>query len=226
MRTRIGAPSRHDAPENFNLHKGIVEEFQLPWITKARHTETLKVAAHDFPFAIITVKFPQPPSIFLRREPNDDDKVEIWARYNEEEIKQHLGGDKTSIGLAPVEPETFARFLSKIAHAYAVAELGQETFEPLLAKFIRNSPLLICKWLGGQSVDPPATESLHEIGWQICSVDTTHYVVVNIRLFSCFATPPYQVVVGTLKQPPDSLQFLKQPLYTIDVKRSVPFREI
>jgi hypothetical protein len=83
MRTRLGSPSRHEVPKDFNLHKGVVEEFQLPWITKARHIETIKVAPQEFPFAIITLKFPQPPSVFLRREPNDDDKVELWARYSE-----------------------------------------------------------------------------------------------------------------------------------------------
>ncbi|MBR1246336.1 hypothetical protein JQ609_05250 [Bradyrhizobium sp. AUGA SZCCT0169] len=223
LRTRLGAPSRSSAPENFNLHKGIVDEFNLPWITKARHTETVKVENEQFPFVVVMPKFPQPPSVFVGREPNDDDKVEAWIRYSEEEAKKHLSGDKSAIGLAPVEPATFARFLSKIAHSYAVAELGHGAFQPLLAKFIRNRPLLICKWLGGQAIDPPATESLHDIQWEIQTIDATHYVVVNIRLFSFFGSPLYCVVVGSFNTPLSSLPYLKQPLYSIEVKRRLPF---
>jgi hypothetical protein len=32
-------------------------------------------------------------------------------------------------------------------------------------------------------------------------------------------------VVGILKHPLDRLPFVKQPLYTINVKRTMPFRE-
>jgi len=225
FRTRIGAPTKHDAPKDFNVHQGMVEEFELPWITKMKHAGTIKVAPHEFPFAIITLKFPEPPAILVGRDPAAYVDWEVWTRYSEEEVKKYLGQDKKSIHLAPVEPDTFLRFLAKMAHGYAVGELGEKTFDPTLTHFIRNMPLRALEWIGGQKNDPPATESLHDIQWEIQTVEQINYVVVNLRLFSCFGTPPYRIVVGKIRCPLDSLPLIKQPLYTIDIKRTMPFRE-
>jgi hypothetical protein len=221
LRTRLGAPSRHEAPKDFNLHKGVVEEFELPWITKAK-IGTTKVQPHEFPLSIVTLKFPEPPGILIGRDPTAQVNYEFWARPSDE-VQKHISEDKQLVALAPVEPDTFGRFLAKVAHGYAVAELGEATFKPALSHFIRNKPLRALEWIGGQKDDPPAREWLHEIQWEIETVGNKKYVVVNLRLFCCFGTPPYRIVVGEFVGSLDSLPPIKQPLYTIEIKRTMTF---
>jgi len=220
FRTRIGAPSRHDAAKDFNLHKGVVEEFELPWIRKAK-VGTVKVESHEFPLSIVAPKFPEPPGILIGRDPAAHVDLDIWAGINDDELRKHIPKDKDMVGLAPVEPETFGRFISKIAHGYAAAELGEAAFKPALRHWIRNKPMRMLQWMGGQRQEPPPTNWLHEIQWEIEPVGDKDYVVVNLRLFSCFGTPPYQIVVGEFKGALDRLPFIKQPLYTIDIKRAI-----
>jgi len=47
------------------------------------------------------------------------------ARINEEEFRKYAPGDKDGFRIAPMNPDAYARMLAKIAHAYAVAELGE-----------------------------------------------------------------------------------------------------
>jgi hypothetical protein len=217
FRTRIGAPSRHDAATSFNLHKGVVEEFSLPWIHKMK-MGTAKIEPHEFPLSIVSPKFPEPPGILVGRDPTANVEWGAWAGINDEDVRKHIPQDKDVIGLAPIEPETFGRFIAKVAHGYAVAEFGEGAFKPALKYWIRNKPMRMLQWIGGQRDEPPATEWLHDIQWQIASTGDKNFIVVNLRLFSCFGAPPYRIVVGEFKGEVNSLPFVKQPLYTIDVK--------
>jgi hypothetical protein len=225
MRTRIGAPTRHDVPKDFNLHKGVVEEMTLPWIRKAK-IGTIKVEPHDFPLSIVAPKYP-PPAILVGRDPTANVDWGVWANMNDEEVKKHISKDRDLVGLAPMEPETFGRFIAKVAHGYVVAELGEETFKPALRHWIRNKPMRMLEWIGGQMEEPfpVATPWLHEIQWEVETVNDRKFVVVNLRFFSCFGTPPYRVVVGEFKGAVDCLPFVKQPLYTIDVKTPPPIAQ-
>lgn len=114
--------------------------------------------------------------------------------------------------------------LAKVAHSYAIAELGYDSFEHSLTPLIRGfqfegEP----QWIGGMpsSEDTPKTR-LHEIGWEIIEVGSTAYVTVSLRFFCFLGTPSYRVVVGKLKRALNDFPFLKQPLYTIDIEQPVP----
>ena len=57
----------------------------------------------------------------------------------------------------------FARMLAKIAHSFAVAEAGQENFEPLLPKIILGTDVSYTGCVIGQSAFFPnvSTRSFH-----------------------------------------------------------------
>jgi hypothetical protein len=99
---------------------------------------------------------------------------------------------------------TFARMLAKIAHSFAVAELGKENFSPLLLDIVLNRD---CSHIGsligqgeqngGKTLDSP---SLHHIWLEISddkvSPMSWKWVVVRIRLFKPWSDVTYTIVVG------------------------------
>jgi len=122
--------------------------------------------------------------------------------------------------------DAYCRMLAKIAHSYAVAELGYKSFEPILARFIRGQPLENAwHWIGSDTALPPAEPHLHDIQWCVPTIDDTIYVMVSLRLFSFVGSPRYHIIVDRLTRPVDQLPYLQQPLYTIDVKTTLHLDE-
>jgi hypothetical protein len=227
FRIKIGAPSRgKEKPETFMLRrvtvKGINADGSLDYV---QGTETA-VPPDQFPLVYVAFKFPA-PGILIGRNPDMPVDYEIWTAHNPDEVRGVIGKDKEGFKIAPGAPVEFSRLLAKIAHAYAVAELGLGAFEPALAGYIRKHPMRALEWIGGDNDLPPSRPALHDIRWRIqCGVDARQFVVVDLRLFSFVGSPQYHIVVGELKCPLDQLPFLEQPLYTIDIKPPLPRGEI
>ena len=97
-----------------------------------------------------------------------------------------------------VQIESLGKMLAKIAHAYAVAELGYGTFKPLLTNIILNQPpLYISQFVGGvRDVEMPLGGDLHDIEIDQTGLGQGRYLVVKIQLFADRKLPVYYVVVG------------------------------
>jgi hypothetical protein len=101
----------------------------------------------------------------------------------------------------------FARMLAKIAHSFAVAEIGEENFTPLLLDIILNKD---CSYIGsliGQLTNSKKNSrevnALHHI-WIESSDDkssptTWKWIVVHIQLFMPWSDVIYTIVVGQFK---------------------------
>jgi hypothetical protein len=97
-------------------------------------------------------------------------------------------------------PMAFLRMIAKIAHSYAVAELGLGGFRPYLLE------LILCRiqelnqalqWIGCEPQLPPSTADLFSLTWnKVILADGRRLVIVHIRLFPFFGTPHYHLVVG------------------------------
>jgi len=226
FRTRIGAPhSKKQKPESFIVRQMRVTGFDGKNITSYDKVAELKVDPMDFPFVFMSYKF-LPPGVLVGRDIESEGSTEVVAQINQEEFKKYAPNDKDGFRIAPMNLEAYCRMLAKIAHAYAVAELGYESFRPALRRFIRGKPFKPWHWIGSEHPTPPSTASLHDIRWLIEAADHKNYVVVELRLFSFMNSPRYRIVVGELKRPTDQLPFLQQPLYTIDVKTTLPTGEL
>jgi len=106
---------------------------------------------------------------------------------------QQLGRWQSQIML---EPTKFLAVIAKIAHSYAVAELGLDTFEYLLRDLILGNAQHPLELVGGADPSvsvPPAPGSLHLVS--IYSRDDG-YIVARVHLFAALGMRPYDAVVA------------------------------
>lgn len=226
FRTRVGAPSSgKQPPSSFE-----VKHIRVRSITEDSHIDygqlgTTKVAPMEFPFSFIALAFP-PPGALIGRAPNASIQYRVDCKISEEEFRRFAPNSGDGFRIAPMDLEKYCRMLCKVAHAYAVAELGQDAFHPALTDFIRGSPLHNCwHWIGGEWDNPPPSPSFHEIAWEIIAHDSRWFVAVDIRLFAFIGSPQYRIVVGELARPVDQFALLKQPLYRIEIEAPPPIGE-
>jgi hypothetical protein len=228
FRVRIGAPSRgKEPPEAFRVRKIKVTSVNERGEITYDKAGTEEVRPHEHPFLYITYRFP-PPGVLSGRDPSANVKFTITALFAYEEARKYTAKDKEGFDLGPGQPDQLLQLLAKVAHGYAVAELGIGSFQPSLTKFIRGLfPFTAYHWIGSDPEVPPASsQSLHEIGLHIEQIGPAAYVVVTFRLFSFLPTPQYRIVVGELERPFDQRTLLKQVSHTIEIKAPPPITEV
>ena len=94
------------------------------------------------------------------------------------------------------------RMLAKIAHGYAIAELGLNGFSPALPDLILGRNPLLSSYLIGKCPVPPSIPDnppLLMIDMRCASMGERRFVAVNMRLFADLGgeTPVYTVITGT-----------------------------
>lgn len=126
----------------------------------------------------------------------------LWIRAASfrDGIFPHLKSLCTELKVFGVEPSStfsapeFFCMLAKIAHTFAIAELGIGTFTPVLLPIICDSDTSnSAQYIGGLEKVEPATNRLHELSLHYSRLGL---VVVRIRLLAALETPTYLVVVG------------------------------
>jgi hypothetical protein len=186
------------------------------------HSVIEAIPIEEHPGMVMIFTLP-PPRYLVGWPPSQSDEIE-WARL----VPLHLTLDHETRGSRhwnkPIvlgrdfRGVVYVRLLAKIAHSYAVAELGLNAFKPFLNNLILGiPPLSPCHFVGGNPNEGPPTGKLpasgierHEIGI-IPASDALHgctitpprdpralekLVVVRIRLFGDFGAPIHYVVVG------------------------------
>jgi hypothetical protein len=187
-RIRLNLPTRHpnDRPSQlalvFRHADGRLEEKKVHW--------------SDFPLIIPGLRLP-PPGILTGEKPHDRKAVDAWVGFQNEEIRKKLVEGGPSLRLVTLDNHMFSRMIAKIAHSYAVAELGIHSFQPVLLDLILGKSDTPFYWVGGDmTVSPPELTVLHKLFLKIETVRGIEYVVAYITLFSFFGVPEYRVVVG------------------------------
>jgi hypothetical protein len=196
FRTRIGAPTGSKRPETFTLRRGTVVDGKLVLLGAT------DVSAEEYPINYVALLLP-PPGILAGRPPTADFEGEFWTAYSAEEMESHIGDDDGMV-LGPINPNTFARMLAKIAYAYAVGYYGYGTFKPLVLDLILGKTETANYWVGGDMELPEAhTEPvLHDMNGGHLSVDGLKtYLVVNIQLFAFLCSPIYHIVIAEVDGP-------------------------
>lgn len=115
---------------------------------------------------------------------------------------EELGVERVGFKLPPVNRLHYMRSLAKTAHAFAAAELGIDSFEPLLTDLILNRSDDVAKFVG----DMPGMASLEgptEHSFKIALGRTPDdlgaaggLIVVFMQLWAALGSPPHLVVVG------------------------------
>jgi hypothetical protein len=130
-----------------------------------------------------------------------NDRLELCVGQHDLQTMLEATGSRTKpVGsrLSKYHPKHFARFLAKIAHGYACATLGQETFTPLLNDFIIKGTGLARQYVGGETHKSPTRPTVFEIQLgHIMGTDGKRFLSARIRLLAYMGTPTYIVVIGT-----------------------------
>ncbi len=115
----------------------------------------------------------------------------------------HLQALAAELKVAAIEPTAtvrapeFFRMLAKIAHAFAVAEMGLDSFVPFLTPMICDAETSnSVQYIGGLPDSEPATAGLHELSFGSHACHRPDTVAVRIRLLAALETPTYYVAVG------------------------------
>jgi hypothetical protein len=127
----------------------------------------------------------------------------FWSVLNRQRLEQNIkaqGGTAVRVE-GTQKAALLPRLLAKIAHAYAIAELGETNFRPLLLRLIRKGQLTAPYLVGGELDVAPSTPAFHELSHEIRRVDNRNYLIVRIRLLAYLEAPVYYVVVGEMGSP-------------------------
>jgi hypothetical protein len=122
----------------------------------------------------------------------------VWSYLPNKSDAQHplrYGGKGFKVG--SFQPMLFSRMLAKIAHAFAVADQGQDSFTPYLPALILGNYETPSYLVGGEAMIPPPFNALHRLHLYCRRVPPSpELLIVDIRLFANFGAPIYRVVVG------------------------------
>jgi hypothetical protein len=155
----------------------------------------------DHPSALIMPKMP-PPTIYYTPHRTEDLPlaVRICITPVGKDMMERAKRIGKSVNLTKgIIALDFYRFIAKIAHSYASAELGR-TFEPFLINLINcETPTFASHLIGGGiGDDPPKSEYLHEIEFipPMRGSNGKELLRVRIRLFSNLGMPNHYAFVG------------------------------
>lgn len=133
----------------------------------------------------------------------------LWIRGGSirDGIFQNLKPLAETLGVYGVQPFGEARMvefclmLAKIAHSFAVAELGEAAFVPYLREVITKRELTNrATVIGGLMKCESASPDLHNLSIRESPPGKEELVVVRLRLFARLGTPTYFVVAGRRNQ--------------------------
>jgi hypothetical protein len=161
--------------------------------------EVRQLPAEQHPFLVVFLTYPMPTLL------TGEAKSIRWkdiAVSGEISVAANSDGAQQVIQAIPdISQETFARMLAKIAHGFAVAELGVGGFTPLLLDVIKRPDAYTPHYVGGIWGDPaPPDEAgtLHEMSLSVEPVGAAVYLTATLRLMAHQRSPIYRVVVGEL----------------------------
>jgi hypothetical protein len=194
-RVQHGLPSyRKERPRHFEMEMpdGSIRNIPIP----------------NMPPVILSFTFP-PAGILFGLPPSDEPvsgqivisniSAEAERRFSEISRQGRVRLNPKGFAASP-----FARFLAKVAHAYAVAELGMDGFYAALPPIIlERDPHFVFHYVGSGGGDEPTSTRLHDLNlrrqWQLAAFSgrgSRELMVVRIRLFARHGLPTHYVVVG------------------------------
>ena len=121
------------------------------------------------------------------------------------------------------ESEHHLFMLAKIAHSFAVAELGLDTFHPFLSDIIRLGELDKLKEFVGAPLSPrQKTDNLHSLCLKSVIIGQIKYLVCDISLLDRYDLNSYSVVVGALDTHHPDINITRQIFDYVRIKAAPP----
>jgi len=216
FRTCIGAPSRGKQP---------ITQFTLRVVDRLNKDAVSleSKSASDYPMFYYALLLNIPGILRFAKE-SENKPYQFFALHAKEELAAALSGspEDSLISVGPMDDKIFVRLLWKIAHGFAVAELGWGAANWFLPLLIRDFNLPALHFIGGFPALPSKTENMHELRLDVVRLGSINYVVVGVRLFSFMPTPQYLIVAGSLKSSFASDTDVKARDFDVGLKPPVP----
>ena len=201
LRHKLGLKSRRKRPATHNVTFNYKEDGRI---------EEREISLNDFPPICIGFRWP-PPGILRHVAPTSVFEGELVVRQDEAAVRK-LIRDGESFKMGRVFTLDFARMLAKIAHAFAIAERGIASFEPILPDLILGKTDAAPYLIGGDASDTPEEYEapLHYLGHLYAEISGTMYLLISIRLFARLGMPRYHIIVGRSTENPSLIKQTSQ----------------
>lgn len=189
-----GIKSRHKSARQQQLKQKI----EIAGTTYDGEEKTIFVPIKNLPKANISVHLPEPQ--ILSGEPVTEGPVgaQLKARNDSSarlsRFCRENGLKSISFYTAPIQCEIFLRVIAKIAHCFAVAEIGIDGFKPTLLPIIEGKSNQLIKYIGSESLEQP--QSKQPLRVEFIEKAELSFVVVYVSLHFFPLLPEYKVVAG------------------------------
>lgn len=143
----------------------------------------------------------------MRGAPRDEEwlgrvQIATQADFNERAMKT-IGAGRFRYGFK-LHAGVYGQLIAKTCHAFAVAHLGVDGFEPFLTDYIMATQPRFDSYHLASTTFPPQTEFLHEISLQsifvpavsIVGVGSREVYAVRWRMFGQLSGPVFTAIVG------------------------------
>lgn len=189
FRRRIGVRARNRDRKRWPTEVG----FEV--IRENESIERKVIAAGEFPRILFLPKLP-PPDIL--KSGLSEAVPEMWIMYHKKDVAEAKAHGGKGFAAGRYDMSVFCRTIAKIAHSYALAELGPSfsCYRPLLTDLIRFGTGDPRAFVGGDMVEPPPQPFMYNVGYFTQRDSEREYACVFVRLFSFMAAPLYQAAVG------------------------------
>lgn len=193
VRAHLNVRTRRKKKRERKLNQPTPLEIMMPgggknWISIPFADHPPVMCMYHFPRPYKPLRIADPPTI----------QHKAWIKgfdRNSIEEPEKFGGIGYKAGES--SPMLLAQMLAKIAHSYAVAEMGLNTFTPLLQDFILGKRLRLNEFVGGNMNETPPLPIRNALNIRrVIEVDGREYIAVDIRLFADQGAPEYYVLAG------------------------------
>jgi hypothetical protein len=219
FRVVANSPTRNprQRPKNFKLKIGKADD--RGQLIEPPHT--IIVPATEMHLVLLGWRLPPPGILYEEEPPRDQIRGEPWCRLDEEPVNRHIQRFRDTTGwqgniafkAGDVPHFAYLRWLAKIAHGFAIAELGYEAFEHFLPAIILGRSNHYCHYIGGELTVPAPgeTDAIFNIRHGRLVGDENTYIAVELHLFPFYGSPIHQVIVGVRKRTADEIALRQEP---------------
>jgi hypothetical protein len=201
IRTQLGVPTRSKLrPSTMSLKRIRVDEYDRKNDRIVRYTKLSMndIPVENYPVYYQAYKFPT-PGLVASRINSEEIEFATWCKLDTSKTSNAILADREGFSLGPCNPDSFCKMLAKIAHAYTVAELGNDRFLPFLSGYCRGVNFDRLQFIGCVPGNDATEDSLHTIDLSTIQNGHMQFLVSDIRLFAFMNTPTYRVIVGSVE---------------------------
>jgi hypothetical protein len=181
----------------------------------------IEVPINEHPFYLALQEFERPQILKRPRRWQERDDELHWRMHTAPDTaKRHDALGNAGVQLFRINPDNMQRMLAKMAHSYAIAELGSDVFRPFLPDLILNKRPSR-NWLVGSKPgeNRPPPNSTWQFPTVVHSIELRRergpnmtFLTCDITLFAEHGMPVYEVIVGPITKDinsPDPLRLFR-----------------